>query len=126
MNAAWHGLARWAKELVRFAITIAVIGLVLVTLAGLFSGFEVRSFVGAVELTLMVAVLNILLWPILIGLAQTVLHALTLVQFVLMLADKGKPNAEIARFGTLLGGWLAKAAVFQTAQSEVRPWPFER
>lgn len=69
MNAAWHGLARWAKELVRFAITIAVIGLVLVTLAGLFSGFEVRSFVGAVELTLMVAVLNILLWPILIGLA---------------------------------------------------------
>ena len=70
--------------------------------------------------------LMMLIVAILIGLAQTVLHALTLVQFVLMLADKGKPNAEIARFGTLLGGWLAKAAVFQTAQSEVRPWPFER
>ncbi len=69
--------------------------------------------------------LMMLIVAILIGLAQTVLHALTLVQFVLMLLDKGKPNAEIARFGTMLGGWLAKAAAFQTAQSEVRPWPFE-
>ena len=69
MNAAWHGMAHWVKELVRFAITLAVIGLVLVTMAGILSGFEVRSFVGAVELTLMVAILNALLWPILIGLA---------------------------------------------------------
>ncbi|MFM7445914.1 MAG: hypothetical protein ACKO2N_18770 [Tabrizicola sp.] len=25
-----------------------------------------------------------------------------------------------------MGGWLARAAAFQTAQSETRPWPFER
>ncbi len=65
-----------------------------------------------------------LIFAILIGLAQTVLHALTVVQFVLMVFDKGKPNAQIASFGKTLGGWLAKAAAFQTAHSETKPWPF--
>lgn len=69
--------------------------------------------------------LMMLIFAILIGLAQTILHALTLLQFVLMLLDKGKPNARIAEFGQLLGGWLAKAAAFQTARTETRPWPFE-
>lgn len=69
--------------------------------------------------------LMMLIFAILIGLAQTVLHALTIVQFVLMLLDKGKPNAQIASFGKTLGGWLAKAAAFQTAQTEAKPWPFE-
>ena len=55
----------------------------------------------------------------------TELHALTLIQFVLMVFDKSRPNAQIARFGTSLGGWLAKAAAYQTAQSEAKPWPFE-
>ena len=66
-----------------------------------------------------------LIFALLIGLAQTVLHALTLIQFVLMVFDKSRPNAQIARFGTSLGGWLAKAAAYQTAQSESKPWPFE-
>ena len=70
--------------------------------------------------------LEMLLIAILIGLAQTVLHALTILQFVLMLIDKGKPNPQIASFGTSLGGWLAKAAAFQTAASEDRPWPWTR
>jgi hypothetical protein len=69
--------------------------------------------------------LMMLIFAILISLAQTVLHALTVVQFVLMVFDQGKPNAQIASFGTSLGGWLAKAAAFQTAQSEAKPWPFE-
>lgn len=69
--------------------------------------------------------LMMLIFAILIGLAQTILQALTLLQFVLMLIDKGKPNAPIATFGKSLGGWLAKAAAFQTAQTETRPWPFE-
>lgn len=69
--------------------------------------------------------LMMLIFAILIGLAQTVLHALTVVQFVLMVFDQGKPNAQIASFGKTLGGWLAKAAAFQTAQSEAKPWPFE-
>lgn len=69
--------------------------------------------------------LMMLIFAILISLAQTVLHALTVLQFVLMLIDKGKPNSRIASFGTALGGWPAKAAAFQTAQSETKPWPFE-
>ena len=69
--------------------------------------------------------LMMLIFALLIGLAQTVLHALTLIQFVLMVFDKSRPNAQIARFGTSLGGWLAKAAAYQTAQSEAKPWPFE-
>jgi uncharacterized membrane protein YsdA (DUF1294 family) len=69
--------------------------------------------------------LMMLIFAMLIGLTQTILHALTLLQFVLMLIDKGKPNARIAEFGKDLGGWLAKAAAFQTAQTETRPWPFD-
>lgn len=68
--------------------------------------------------------LMMLLIAILIGLCQTVLHALTVLQFILMLIDKGKPNTQIAKFGKTMGGWLAKAAAFQTAQSEVKPWPW--
>lgn len=68
--------------------------------------------------------LMMLIFALLIGLAQTILHALTLLQFVLMLIDKGKPNAQIASFGKTLGGWLAKAAAFQTAQSDAKPWPW--
>ena len=69
--------------------------------------------------------LMMLIFAILIGLAQTILHALTIVQFVLMLAGKGKSNARIAAFGKDLGDWLAKAAAYQTAQTEAKPWPFE-
>lgn len=68
------------------------------------------------------------LWMLLIGAlmgaAQMILHLLTLLQFILMLLDKGKPNAQIAAFGIRLGKWLQKAALFQTAQSEERPWPW--
>jgi Domain of unknown function (DUF4389) len=70
--------------------------------------------------------LMMLIIAILIGFAQTILHALTVLQFVLMLIDKGKPNAQIASFGKTMGAWLAKAAEFQTAQSEEKPWPFSK
>lgn len=69
--------------------------------------------------------LMMLIFAILISLAHTILHALTVVQFVLMVFDKGTPNASIASFGKSLGGWLAKAAAYQTAQTEAKPWPFE-
>ncbi len=69
--------------------------------------------------------LMMLLIAILIGLAQTVLHALTLLQFILMLIGKGQPNPQIAKFGKTMGDWLAKAAAFQTAQSDEKPWPWK-
>ncbi len=68
--------------------------------------------------------LHVILVGILIGAATAVLHVMTIVQFIVMLADKGQPNAQIAAFGTALGKWQAKAARFQTAASEDKPWPW--
>jgi len=65
----------------------------------------------------------VLIW-LMLSLAQTVLTLATVVQFVLMAADKGRPNARLGEFGTDLGIWMAKAARFQTGASEVKPWPW--
>lgn len=68
--------------------------------------------------------LMMVLIALMIGAAQSVLFLATLVQFVLMLVDKGQPNAQLASFGEIIGKWLAKAAQFQTAKTEDKPWPF--
>jgi hypothetical protein len=69
--------------------------------------------------------LMMLIFAVLMGLAQTALQVLAVVQFILMLLNGGKPNAQIAAFGKSLGPWLAKTAAFLTAQSDAKPWPFE-
>jgi hypothetical protein len=65
-----------------------------------------------------------LLIAIMISVAQTVLGVATVVQFVVMLVSKKQPNERLADFGTDLGIWIAKAARFQTAASNVKPWPW--
>lgn len=69
-----------------------------------------------------------LLWMVIIGamlsIAQTVLIAASVVQFILMLTREGKPNVELAWFGKRLGDWLAKASRYQTAADEEKPWPW--
>ncbi len=69
-----------------------------------------------------------LLWMVMIALmisvAQTVLGVVTLIQFIIMLTNKRQPNERLAEFGSSLGIWIAKAARFQTAASEVKPWPW--
>ena len=69
-----------------------------------------------------------LLFLILIGamisLAQTVLYALTIIQFIILLTNRRRPNVQIAWFGQSLGGWLAKAARYQTAAGDEKPWPW--
>ena len=65
-----------------------------------------------------------LLIAIMISVAQTVLGVATFVQFVVMLASNKQPNERLADFGTDLGIWIAKAARFQTAASNVKPWPW--
>jgi hypothetical protein len=69
-----------------------------------------------------------LLWMVLIGvmvsIAQTVLWAAAVMQFILMLTRQGRPNAEIAWFGKRLGDWMAKAVRYLTAADEERPWPW--
>ena len=61
---------------------------------------------------------------IMISIAQTVLGVATLIQFVIMVLNKSEPNERLADFGESLGIWIAKAARFQTAASEVKPWPW--
>jgi hypothetical protein len=65
----------------------------------------------------------LLIW-FMLSLAGTVLTALTVIQYVIQLVNQGRPNARLAEFGTLLGIWMAKAARYQTAASQVKPWPW--
>lgn len=65
-----------------------------------------------------------LLIAIMISVAQTVLGIATIIQFVVMLVNNKEPNERLADFGTDLGIWIAKAARFQTAASNVKPWPW--
>ncbi len=65
-----------------------------------------------------------ILIAIMISIAQTVLGVTTVIQFVIMVLSKGEHNERLADFGTSLGIWIAKAARYQTAASEVKPWPW--
>ena len=67
---------------------------------------------------------HLILISLLIGAGVAVLHVLTIVQFLVMLIDKGQKNDQIADFGQALGAWLGKAARFQTGQSDQKPWPW--
>ena len=68
--------------------------------------------------------LYMILIAVMISIAQTVLTVATVIQFVIMLVNTRQPNERLADFGTDLGVWIAKAARYQTAASEVKPWPW--
>lgn len=65
----------------------------------------------------------VIIW-FMLSLANTVLTLVTVVQFVIQIVSQGKPNERLAEFGTSLGIWIAKAARYQTAASDVKPWPW--
>lgn len=68
--------------------------------------------------------LNMIIIALLMSMASTLLGLLTVVQFVIMLANKREPNEQLAEMGTTMGVWMAKAARYQTGASEVKPWPW--
>ena len=76
------------------------------------------------EDNLLMRLIYMILIALMISIAQTVLGALTLVQFIILVISNRKPNERLADFGTDLGIWIAKAARYQTAASEVKPWPW--
>ncbi|MEL6203748.1 MAG: DUF4389 domain-containing protein [Pseudomonadota bacterium] len=78
---------------------------------------------GAAENIFLRLVYMALIW-FMLSIASTVLTFATIVQFVIMLLSDKKPNERLAEFGTDLGIWIAKAARYQTAASEVKPWPW--
>lgn len=65
-----------------------------------------------------------LIIAVMISFAQTILGVMTVIQFIIMLVNKKQPNERLADFGTDLGIWVAKAARYQTAASNVKPWPW--
>ncbi len=65
-----------------------------------------------------------ILIALMISVAQTVLGVVTLIQFIIMLLNNKAPNERLSDFGTDLGIWIAKAARYQTAASNVKPWPW--
>jgi len=68
--------------------------------------------------------LYVILIAFMLSISQTVLTVLTVVQFIIMLVNNGERNARLADFGTDLGIWMAKAARYQSAASDVKPWPW--
>ena len=65
----------------------------------------------------------IIIW-LLMSMASTILGFLTVGQFLVMVFNKRQPNEQLAEIGTTMGVWMAKAARYQTAASEVKPWPW--
>ena len=76
------------------------------------------------EENLFMRLVHMIIIALMISIAQTVLGFMTVVQFVIMLINNKEPNERIAEFGTDLGIWIAKAARYQTAASNVKPWPW--
>lgn len=74
--------------------------------------------------SLLLRLIYMILIAVMISLAQTVLGVATVVQFIILLVNKKQPNHRLADFGTDLGIWIAKAARFQMAASNVKPWPW--
>ncbi|MEM1077781.1 MAG: DUF4389 domain-containing protein [Pseudomonadota bacterium] len=73
---------------------------------------------------LFLRLIHMVLIALMLSLASTVLTFVTILQFVILLVNNKQPNPRLADFGTDLGIWIAKAARYQTAASEVKPWPW--
>lgn len=89
------------------------------------NGFELNTprTGPAQESMFMRLIYMILIW-FMIQFAWSVLGFLTVIQFIIMLLNNRQPNEQLADFGTTLGIWIAKATRYQTAASEVKPWPW--
>lgn len=68
--------------------------------------------------------LNMVIIAVLMSMASTLLGFMTVAQFLIMVFNKREPNEQLAEMGTTMGVWMAKAARYQTAASEVKPWPW--
>jgi hypothetical protein len=88
-------------------------------------GFELnKPHKGPVEESLFMRLIWMIVIALMMSFSQTILGVLTVIQFVIMLINKRELNERIADFGTDLGIWMAKAVRYQTAASEVKPWPW--
>jgi len=68
--------------------------------------------------------LHMVIIAVLMSMASSLLGIMTVVQFLIMVFNKREPNEQLAEMGTTMGVWMAKAARYQMAASEVKPWPW--
>ncbi|WP_375254860.1 DUF4389 domain-containing protein [Yoonia sp.] len=71
-----------------------------------------------------IRLLNMVIIAVLMSMASTLLGIMTVAQFLIMVFNNRQPNEQLAGMGTTMGVWMAKAARYQTADSEVKPWPW--
>jgi len=64
------------------------------------------------------------LFLVLFAIAETLIWAITIVQFLWMLFNAGRPNQSIAEFGARLGVWLKRVAAYQSAATDEKPFPW--
>lgn len=74
--------------------------------------------------SLWMRLINMTIIGILLSFTQTILWVLAILQFVIMVFNKRVPIEQLSEFGTTMGVWMAKAVRYQTAASEVKPWPW--
>jgi succinate-acetate transporter protein len=68
--------------------------------------------------------LHMVIIAVLMSMASSLLGIMTVVQFLIMVFNNRQPNEQLAEMGTTMGVWMAKAARYQMAASEVKPWPW--
>jgi succinate-acetate transporter protein len=74
--------------------------------------------------SLAMRLIHMVIIAVMMSMASTLLGLLTIAQFVIMAMKKREPNEQLAEIGTTMGVWMAKAARYQVAASEVKPWPW--
>lgn len=68
--------------------------------------------------------ISMIIIGLLLSFAQSLFWLIAIIQFIIMMANNRVPNEQLAEFGTTMGVWMAKAIRYQTAASEVKPWPW--
>lgn len=74
--------------------------------------------------SLWMRLIHMVIIAFMMSMASTLLGLLTVAQFIIMAMKKREPNDQLAEIGTTMGVWMAKAARYQVAASEVKPWPW--
>lgn len=74
--------------------------------------------------SLWMRLINMIIIGVLMSFAQSFFWLIAVIQFVIMLFNKREPNEQLSEFGTTMGVWMAKSIRYQTAASEVKPWPW--
>ena len=74
--------------------------------------------------SLWMRLISMIIIGVLLSFAQSLFWIIAVIQFIIMLANKRVPNEQLADLGTTMGVWMAKSVRYQTAASEVKPWPW--